>query len=117
MTSCENCKRIPSKDKCFYARMSDARAFTNWTPNCARVFSQFKENAFMSSYDQRQYFINNAEKLMEEDRQKLISCSCFLPSEKGTLLDEKDIQTCNKNYCSFNQKNADGLGMGRNVFG
>jgi hypothetical protein len=96
--------------------MSDSRAFTDWTPDCANVYKQFVDNKFKSSYDQRQYFINNAEKMMEHDRSRLVSCSCYLPTEKGTMVDEKNMQKCNKNYCEFKTSNPEGIGMGSSYF-
>ena len=114
--SCSSCTKTPAKhDECFN-RMSDGRAFTNWTPNCS-VYSQQVDNPNKgSSYDQRMYLINNAEKLMNDNKNSLPNGACvpcFANNEVGTMLPEQDMQTCSKNFCTYTQNNSTGLGLGR----
>jgi hypothetical protein len=112
--SCQNCRKEPTDTQCYFGRMADSRPFTDWTPNCTKVYTNFVNNDFKSSHDQRQYLINNANTIIQSERDRLINCSCFLPTEKGTSLEEKTIQSCNKRYCTFANNGENGLGIGRN---
>lgn len=94
-------------------RLSDGRHFTDYRPRC---FSNFEALAQpMSSFDYRMYLINNANTIIEKQRQeaykKNMCESCVTPS---TMLPEKDVQSCDSRKCVFPQQDSTGLGLGRN---
>jgi hypothetical protein len=97
--------------------MSDGRQFTNWTPNCTLYWKPTEVGKLGSSYDQRMWMINNADKLINEQRNSLpggACVPCFSTNEQGTVLPEQDAQVCNSRYCEFSTNNNMGLGLGRN---
>ena len=117
-SDCKACDSTLNLDNkvCPY-RMSDGRNFTDYRTRCTIAY-QFKEkNAFKSSYDQRQFLIKNADKLMKDNltiAEKLNKCGpCFDHKESGTMLPEKNMVKCDKNKCNFSKGNPSGLGTGR----
>lgn len=127
-TDCATCDKKPStplvnkstkleKQPC-PLRMSDGRQFTDYRPRCAIAYQMRKDNAFQSSYDQRQFLIKNANTLMNDNlkiAQKINDCgSCFPKSADGTMLPEQNMVTCNSKLCKFNTVTPSGLGTGRN---
>lgn len=113
-----SCKQITGGDNKYYscpARMSDARAFTDYAPRCQANFEALKTP--MTSYDYRMYLIHNAEKLMEDNKKAALKTNycepCVSPS---TMLPEHHKQVCNSRTCSFPETDAAGLGVGRNYF-
>ena len=116
---CKECEPTPMVDNkvCPY-RMSDGRNFTDYRTRCTIAY-QFKEqNKFKSSYDQRQFLIKNADKLMKDNlviAEKINKCGpCFDHKEPGTMLPEKNMVKCNKTKCEFTKADPSGLGTGRN---
>ncbi len=115
--SCDKCIKTPATRESCFDRMADGRQFTNWTPNCTLYWKQNDIGKLGSSYDQRMWMINNAEKLMQEQRNTLpggVCIPCFSDKEQGTVLPEQQSQKCNRNYCEFSTTNNMGLGLGRN---
>lgn len=96
----------------FCPHMSDnGRAFTNFHTRCA-VLGQT-----MSTYDKRMYFINNAEKLINQDRVDLyarLGCSpCYGYNDVGTAVPEQSQVVCDGRTCTIKITNPCGLGTGR----
>jgi hypothetical protein len=90
--------------------MSDGRLFTNYNTTCRFPLSQP-----MSSYEMRQLYINNAERIMEEDR-RAAGAGCiprFRVDEQGTLLPEQNAVRCTPTTCTMSVTDASGLGTGR----
>jgi hypothetical protein len=112
------CKRPPmvnSDDTCLY-RMSDGRMFTDYGSRCAQ-YSDAKEKNELTSHNMRMWLMNNAEKIMKENRESAINqgaCSSCTPANKvtGTMLPEHSKTTCNAQYCTFDVTDENGLGLG-----
>lgn len=96
--------------KCCPQLMSDGRAFTDYRPRCMQTYT-------MCSYENRQYLQANAEKLMQENHNKFYNenkCTqCMEPYNEGTMLNEQNIVSCDKNTCRITVKDPSGLGNGR----
>jgi hypothetical protein len=126
MESCSSCQRpasvqekLPSNEidqnnqECPF-RMSDGRNFTDYRPMCTIDYQNKQKNNFKSSYEERQYFIQNASKMMQQNENSAkISNNCK-ECFSSTMLPEKNITQCNKRVCSFNTQDPSGLGTGRN---
>ena len=71
----------------------------------------------MSSFDYRMYLTENAEKIMEAERQAVTKDSycgpCVNPS---TMLPEQTVEVCDGRKCSFAVNEPAGLGIGRKFF-
>lgn len=90
--------------------MSDGRLFTNYNTTCKYPLSQP-----LSSHEMRRLYINNAERIMEEER-RLAGAGCvprFRVGEQGTLLPEQSTVSCTPTTCTFTVTNPSGLGTGR----
>ena len=98
-------------------RMSDGRNFTDYRTRCTIDYETKVRNSFQSSYDQRQFLIQNASNIMTENSRVAASmnaCSgCFPKNAPGTMLPEKNFVQCNDKFCQFNMSNPNGLGTGR----
>ena len=109
-------KDLTGNTVCPY-RMSDGRNFTDFRTRCTIDYETKVKNSFQSSYDQRQFLIQNATKIMTENNriaESMNSCSgCFPKNSPGTMLPEKNSVTCNDKICKFNEVNPNGLGTGR----
>ena len=122
--SCNSCEKQPTqvvnKEKetlCPY-RMSDGRNFTDYRTQCTVDYQKQTKNVFKSNYEERQFLIHNATRLMNEHENaaknhNMVHC-CYKPDEKGTMLPEKNMIQCNKKTCNFYQNNYQGIGTGRN---
>lgn len=116
MASCNECGTRPSTktnadtviDLCPFNKMADGRAFTDYRSRCQKVTS-------MSSYDERMFIMNNAESLIASTNNKFVCSSCALksPDAKSTMLPEQFKQVCNKNNCTFQMNDENGVGLGR----
>ena len=121
--SCSTCKKPSQKNKptevqCPPIRMADGRNFTDYRTRCTIDYEKKSKNLFKSNYDERQYFIQNANRIMAEHNDQAmlhnsVSC-CFGPNDKGTMLPEKNMVQCNKKTCNFYQNDYQGIGTGRN---
>lgn len=94
-------------------KMADGRAFTDYRPRCAIDFEAISKN----SYDYRQYMIQNAEAIMQKNRNVAYDANkcgpCVAPFNQGTMLPEQSMIKCNASTCTFSLVNPNGLGMGR----
>lgn len=122
--SCESCDIKKEPNVLCPTRMSDGRSFTDYRPRCivnAELLTKL-DNAKMikSSYESRMYLQKNAEKVMEEERQKavnrLIPCAPCKRSfnDPGTMLPERYVVRCDGVTCERKEVNPTGLGDGRN---
>ena len=119
MSNCSSCKRTPTMNSdnssvCPF-RMSDGRNFTDYTPNCMSYTGSNRK--FKSSYDERQYYIHNANELMNKNEKYAIdqngNCCSYNMNESGTMLPEKNMISCNGKTCTSEMVNENGLGDGR----
>lgn len=120
--SCNGCDTSESTVMC-PSRMNDGRSFTDYRPRCivnAELLSAVeKSKMIQSSYESRMYLQHNAEKVMEEERQKavgrLIPCAPCKRSlnDPGTMLPERYVVRCDGVTCTRNEVNPNGLGDGR----
>jgi len=115
--SCSECER-ESDNKHFQCppKMADGRAFTDYKTRCG-VQSTLMHDKAMNSYELRQYLINNAEALMQQNRdyaEKVNACGpCMQPWHQGTMLPEQSMVRCNESTCSVSTNDPYGLGQGR----
>lgn len=100
--------------------MADGRAFTDYRPRCAvnaELMSGFE--GVKSAYEARMHLQRNAEKVMEQQRQRAVEgaapCApCKRPlSDAGTMLPERYVVRCDGVTCSRTEVNPMGLGDGR----
>lgn len=117
--SCENgvCYKA-SNNKYFGCppRMADGRHFTDYRGSCFVNNSIRVNNEVFNSYQYRMFMEHNAQKMMVENRtsacKKNCCGPCKEPFETGTMLPEKTIYSCDKNKCSQELNDPNGLGMG-----
>lgn len=118
MSCCSASDKLPCPSK-----MEDGRAFTDYRPRCnvnADLLENLtKNNMINSSYESRLYLQQNADKIMQMDRdnaiKNLLPCNPSNPSNPSnpTMLPEKYIVKCDHISCSRVEINPDGLGDGR----
>jgi hypothetical protein len=122
--SCTTCEKpettnkITTKNESCPYRMSDGRNFTDYRTRCTVDYQKKTKNLFKSNFEERQFLIHNAGRLMKEheaDAQthNMTHC-CFKSSDKGTMLPEKNMVQCNKKTCQFYENDYQGIGTGRN---
>jgi len=115
--SCSECER-DSDNRHFQCppKMADGRAFTDYKARCA-VLTSLLQNKAMNTYELRQYMINNAEQLMQQERtyaSRMNACGpCVKPWNQGTMLPEQSMVRCNESTCSVSTSDPYGLGQGR----
>ena len=103
-------------------RMSDGRAFTDYRQTCA-LTAEVDSNGVtpMSSNQMRAFFINNATKIMQGNReaaQRVMGCSdCYSLDCSGTMLPELSMQISGKRTVTFPVNDPMGLGVGRQTQG
>ena len=118
--SCTKCEKLSAPTDLCFDRMADGRIFTDIRPHCV-LYSDFTGNNIVgSSFDQRKYLIDNATKIMEEQRNGMPTALCVncktISTENGTVLPEQSQQYCTKNYCTFRTNDSAGLGLGRSFY-
>lgn len=118
MSSCQSCEPRVSNNKhpeC-PSIMADGRHFTDYRPRCD-VNWVFPQDKAMNSFDYRQYLTNNADALIQKNRDwasKLNACGpCKEPFEVGTMLPEQTKMVCDAQGCRVMMNDPAGLGMGR----
>lgn len=120
-TKCNNNKnhttKPPPKPHECMLMMQDGRSFTDYRPRCTIQY-QMKNEKMKNSYDSRMFLMNNAEKMMQVNREivaeKNACNTCFNHDQNGTMLPEQNFVTCDKNTCTHtNNVNPNGLGTGR----
>ena len=99
-------------------RMSDGRHFTDYRPVCFLNNSMIVDNKISNSYEYRMHLIQNAEKLMNNNRayiSKKNGCDkkCMQPYNVGTMLPESSRVECNDKNCNVKITDKNGLGQGR----
>ena len=92
------------------ARMSDGRQFTIYAPRCQTNFYDLPRP--LSSYDYRMFLTENAEKIMDADRDRVLKNNYCGPCV-DTMLPEQTKQVCDGRVCAFPLNEPDGLGLGR----
>ncbi len=92
------------------ARMSDGRHFTDYRPRCAVTY-ELQPNP-MSAYNYRMYLNENAEKIMEKNRDNVSRDNTYDSCVKD-LYSVTHVEKCNSQTCSFTPLNANGVGFGR----
>ena len=103
------------------SKMSDGRQFTDYRPRCnvnADLLDNLaKNNLINSSYESRLYLQQNADKIMQDEREKAIQrlapCNMCNPA-KSTILPERYVVKCDAVSCTRTEINPNGLGDGRN---
>jgi hypothetical protein len=104
--------------KPYPSKMEDGRAFTDYRPRCsvnADLYNDLtKNNLINSSYESRLYLQNNAEKIMQSDRDKALAELKPCNPPKSTMLPEKYIVKCDSVSCKRTEIDPSGLGDGRN---
>ena len=112
----KNTQPQPKPHECMLM-MQDGRSFTDYRPRCTIQYQMKNEN-MKNSYDSRMFLMNNAEKMMQVNRdiveEKNACNTCFNHNQIGTMLPEKNFVKCDKNTCVHNNNvNPNGLGTGR----
>jgi hypothetical protein len=96
-------------------RMADGRLFTDYRSRCDANLQW--QQPMSSTYDYRQYLINNGESVMGQMREEAFSKAyrgpCVQPFDQGTVVPEKDAFVCDKLACQKVAGAKDGLGTGR----
>jgi hypothetical protein len=99
------------------SKMADGRAFTDYRPRCsvnADLYNNLSQNNLVnSSYESRLYLQNNAEKIMQSDRDKALSELGSCNPKKSTILPEKYVVKCDSVSCTRTEIDSKGLGDGR----
>jgi hypothetical protein len=120
MSCCDTSGKYPCPNK-----MADGRSFTDYRPRCNINYDLMqdltKNNIINSSYESRLYLQQNAEKIMELNRNNAINnlapCApCNKSGNDTTMLPEKYIVKCDAITCKREEINPNGLGDGRNYF-
>lgn len=98
-------------------RMSDARHFTDYRPNCMVNNKLRIQKNLKNSFEYRNFLSRNAEDIMKHNLEvayKINGCgSCKKPYHENTMLPEKEVLHCEKDNCQTVKKDKNGLGQGR----
>ena len=94
--------------KDFPARMSDGRAFTDYTPNC---LTNKKISDKSDSYKYRQELINNGDKLLANERKMLNEKYLCDTCNKAVVPDEMFVQSCGGGNCFIDKISENGIGV------
>lgn len=77
------------------ARMADGRAYTDYRPRCMTQYVM--NNKAMSSFEQRQYLIRNADNIIHHNVAAAYTANacgpCVEPYDVGTMLPEHTYQS------------------------
>jgi hypothetical protein len=109
----------PTSPQPCFNMMHDGRSFTDYRPRCTIQYQMKLRNGDnASSYEARQYMIQNATTLMGKNQsiaEMSSGCTdCFDKLDPGTMLPERNVQECNARTCTFQtDKTPKGLGLGR----
>lgn len=107
-------------------RMADGRHFTDYRPSCHVNDLLKADNAISNSFQYRKFLQENADTLMNKNREIACAKNCCAPCvgkglgvegfNNGTMLPEKYIQECNANFCKVVINDVNGVGTGRNYY-
>ena len=92
------------------ARMDDGRHFTDYRPNCYINNLLRTKNKTMSSYDYRQFLINNGNELMKLNNEYAVQKNGCSPCNAPVIKNETRCEY-NKNYGSCLINDLDGVGL------
>ena len=92
-----------------FTRMSDGRGFTDYRTNCITNNSISKN---MSSWEYRYYLTSNAAKIAQDEKNQLEN-SLKYTGPPAPEVPVKNIQNCNKGFCTIESFNEAGLGLGK----
>ena len=74
-------------------------------------------NSNMNSFEYRQFLTHNAQNIINQNRlhnSEKNSCGpCMNPYNEGTMLNELNLKSCNKNSCETISLDKNGIGQGR----
>ena len=93
----------------FPSRMADGRAFTDYRTNCI-TNNGISQN--MTSWEYRYYLQNNAAKIVEDEKNNRDSLLSYT-GPHAPEVPVKNIQNCNKGFCTIENFNESGLGLGK----
>ena len=98
-------------------RMDDARHFTDYRPSCHINNIIRTGNNVLNSFQYRNFLINNAEELMDLNRNYACEKNCCGPCNETyhsiNTLPELNRVKCNANTCELVGYDPNGLGQGR----
>ena len=104
-------------------RMSDGRQFTDYRPNCYLNNVIKTDNSITSSFDYRNFLKDNAEELMEINREYSCKMNCCGPCGEdveeeftSTMLPEQFKQVTNNKTAEYVLNDNKGLGLGRSYY-
>tara|TARA_B100000900_G_C20589150_1_gene720918 strand:- start:2409 stop:2741 length:333 start_codon:yes stop_codon:yes gene_type:complete len=93
----------------FPSRMSDGRTFTDYRTNCI-TNNGISQN--MTSWEYRYYLQNNASEIVNKERADRDSILAY-SGPNAPEVPVKNIQNCNKGFCTIENFNENGLGLGK----
>jgi len=107
-------------------RMSDGRHFTDYRTSC-QVNDLLKvDNRISNSYQYRLFLQENANTIMDRNREIACAKNCCMPCassplgvegfNNGTMLPEKYIVECNAHTCKQILNDVNGIGTGRRYY-
>jgi hypothetical protein len=107
-------------------RMADGRHFTDYRPSCHVNDLLKADNAISNSFQYRKFLQENADTLMNKNREIACAKNCCAPCvgkglgvegfNNGTMLPEKYVQECNANFCKVVINDVNGIGTGRKYY-
>ena len=100
------------------ARMSDARHFTDYKPNCELIAQIKVDNKLNNSFETRNFLQNNASKLMGINQEHSCHLNCCNLQEDfaDTMAPCSHQVECDKNNCKRTLVNKDGIGDCRTYY-
>ena len=101
-------------------RMSDGRHFTDYRPSCDADQTIRRDNNMCGSNQYREFLQNNGVAIMNKDRKHACELNCCAPCKKeafaDTMLPAKYNVICDKNTCTRELNDINGLGDARIYF-
>lgn len=91
-----------------FSRMSDGRAFTDYTANCIINRKMSGKN---DSYEYRQKLISTGSDLLDAERKTLGEKYICDGCNKAIIPTEMFVQSCSKGNCYINKISENGIGI------
>jgi hypothetical protein len=116
---------IKTSDNKYYGcppRMSDARSMTDYRPECHINDMIRADNNISNSYQYRQFLQQNADQLMDRNRQLACEKNCCTPCSEtkegfeSTALPEKYMWVSDGRITKAVMNNPNGIGHGRKYY-
>lgn len=101
-------EKVTDNFKDFPARMSDGRAFTDYTPNC---LTTQKLSQKTDSYEFRQNLIKNGDQLLNQQRKMLTESYVCDTCNKAIVPTEMFVQSCQNGNCFIDKISENGFGI------